>query len=62
MAQLLDGGIEVPVEIYEGPIRPESLLEFFAGKDVSGSLQQEGEYLERLAVQMETDASPEDFL
>src|SRR4051812_18608460 len=47
LADFVDGGIEVALDVDES-VRPEALLQFFARDHFAGTLQQDGEHLERL--------------
>ena len=53
LAQLLDGGVQANIEVHKGLGRPEPPLQFFTGNDLTRMLQQHGENLERLLVQLD---------
>ena len=57
VAQPVDHGIQTVVEIDERATRPEPLAQLFTGDDVTGSLQQQREDLERLLLKPDADAS-----
>ena len=61
LADFVDGGVEAVVEVDEGVGGPELLLQLFAGDDFSGALEQQGEDLERLALQAELDSALAQF-
>ena len=61
LADLVDGGVEAMVEVDEGVGGPEFLLQFFAGDDFSGALEQQGEHLEGLTLQAKLDSALAQF-
>src|SRR5262249_32560993 len=54
-ANLVDGGVEAVVEVYEGVGGPERLAHFFAGDDFAWPRQQSRQYLEGLLLQLDLD-------
>jgi len=56
IAQLLHGAVQAGIEIDEGVRGPEPLMEFFAGNDIAGMLQQQRQYLEGLILKFQADA------
>jgi hypothetical protein len=48
-----DGGIQAVVEVDIGIGRPEAVAQFFPGDDLARTVQQFGEYLKRLLLQLD---------
>ena len=58
LAQLLDGGVEVVVEVDKGVAAPEALLKLFAQDYLAGLVQKGGEQLEGLFLQQRDLLAP----
>ncbi len=54
LTNLVNGGIQVVIDIHKG-VGPEALLQLLAGDDFAVLLEQNDEYLERLAAQLQLD-------
>jgi hypothetical protein len=56
-ADLVDGGAEGVVEVYDRVTTPETELKFVAGYYLAGMLEQRGQNLEGLSLQLDPKAS-----
>jgi hypothetical protein len=61
LAQFFDGGVETVLEIDESVLRPEAVAKFFASDDYAGTLDQNGQDFDGLAVQVELVPEFEEF-
>ena len=60
-ADLVDGGAEGVVEVDDGVTTPEAELEVFAGDDLSGALEERGENLKGLRLQLDAETGLPEF-
>src|SRR5215469_14084965 len=55
LAKLLDCTVQAEIEINKSVLRPQALLQFFAGDDLPRSLQQHGKDLQRLILELDLE-------
>jgi hypothetical protein len=55
LADLVDGGVEVALDIHKG-VRPETLLQLFPADHIARAFQQDGKHLERLPAEFQLHA------
>ncbi len=56
LADAIDGGVNAVLVVDEGTVRPELARDLVAGEQLSGPLEQHGEYLEGLGVELDANA------
>ena len=60
-ADAVDGGVDAVLEVDEGAVGPELAADGFAGEDLAGALEQHGEDLEGLRVELDAEALAAEF-